>query len=363
MTAPSETPDIAETASFLRRFADLMSNGYNAKYLHRAAELLENLSVHTAAAADEEQLWRYKYETAIRHADELEAECEALKQDIDGHLDLATSILGERDVLRATLEEREVEFAELDAALDRERTESAAKWDEYEAEFALLRATLDAERAALQAALAARDEELTPLRRELEREREGGAAKSKASEDDLYELRLGYERERNELQAQLKVREDELAALRVVSDREHAALRAKVAALEADGAELRASIERSGDLRIQSTHQGGADAKPALEAAASLLAARPADRYPGFGEADAVVPKNVLHQVRAQFEFLAKECIARGDIASQVMCELGAHAIERALTGEQADHLPVGEIALNILVPPDSTVSASPGTM
>jgi hypothetical protein len=47
MTDPSmapEAPDVAETVSFLRRFADLMSNGYNAAYLHRAADLLKTLS-------------------------------------------------------------------------------------------------------------------------------------------------------------------------------------------------------------------------------------------------------------------------------------------------------------------------------
>jgi hypothetical protein len=35
-----ETPDIAETVSFLRRFAELMANGYNGAYLRRAAYLL-----------------------------------------------------------------------------------------------------------------------------------------------------------------------------------------------------------------------------------------------------------------------------------------------------------------------------------
>ena len=40
----TETPDAAEAAHFLRRFADLMSNGHNAKYLLRAAELLEALT-------------------------------------------------------------------------------------------------------------------------------------------------------------------------------------------------------------------------------------------------------------------------------------------------------------------------------
>lgn len=362
MTAPSETPDVAETANFLRRFADLMSNGYNAKYLHRAAELLETLTVRTATAADEEKLWRYKYETAIRHADELETECEALKQDIDGHLDLATSILGERDAIRATLEEREAELSELGATLDRERIESAAKSGEHEEALAAFRATFDAERAALQAALAARGEELTQLHGELEGERASRAATSKAIEEELSELRLAFDRDRNELQARLRVREDELAALRVVSHREHEALRAKLAALEATRAELRSSFGRISDLRMQATTpQDDVGEKSALQAAA--LATGPVDQDPRFGEADAVVPKIMLRQVRAQFEFLAKECIDRGDIASQVMCELGAHAIERALTDEEADHLPVGEIALDILAPSVSTSLASAGTM
>ena len=43
MTDPSMTPEpptAAETAHFLRRFADLMSVGHNANYLHHAAVLL-----------------------------------------------------------------------------------------------------------------------------------------------------------------------------------------------------------------------------------------------------------------------------------------------------------------------------------
>jgi len=42
--APEKTPDVAETVSFLRRFADLMANGYNAAYLRRASDLLETLT-------------------------------------------------------------------------------------------------------------------------------------------------------------------------------------------------------------------------------------------------------------------------------------------------------------------------------
>ena len=45
-----ETPGIAETAHFLRRFADLMSVGQNANYLHHAAVLLEDLTARLTAA-------------------------------------------------------------------------------------------------------------------------------------------------------------------------------------------------------------------------------------------------------------------------------------------------------------------------
>jgi hypothetical protein len=79
-----------------------------------------------------------------------------------------------------------------------------------------------------------------------------------------------------------------------------------------------------------------------------------------ISETSAVVPKATLRQARAQFEYLAKQCIPRGDIASQVMCELGAHTMDIALTsgGEPAD-FPVGEMALSILAP---GVSAAPAT-
>ena len=108
-----ETPNVAETAHFLRRFADMMSVGHNANFLHHAAVWLETLSTQLAAAQDEEQLWRYKYETIAEHTDALEAECEALKHDLDGHLNVISSTLSEREALRATLQAREAEVSEL----------------------------------------------------------------------------------------------------------------------------------------------------------------------------------------------------------------------------------------------------------
>jgi chromosome segregation ATPase len=165
-----ETPDVADTASFLRRFADLMSNGYNATYLQRAADLLETLTARVATS-DEETLWRHKYEAVTRQVDLLETECGALKHDIEGHLNVTSSILSERDALRASLQSRESELCELRDGFDRER---------------------DARKAALKA----RGEEMD----QLHREREDYAAKLKVCEGELSALRVVSERERAELQ-------------------------------------------------------------------------------------------------------------------------------------------------------------------
>ena len=333
MTDPSmvpEAPDVAETASFLRRFASLMANGNNATYLHRAAELLETLTVRVTASSDEEKLWRYKYESLSEHADALEAECDALRHDIDGHLSITSSVLAERDKLKEALQAREAELSELGGALGRERGELAAKSAAHDGALAELRAAFDHERGALKAALETR----------------GG---------QVDQLRHALERERAEFQAQLKEREDELAALRVVSERENGELKAQVMALEAKRAELRSAVDRIGYLRNQTAeHQDSAEgtmpARP--ETAANLIAAHPGDRDSAIGETNAVVPKTTLRQARAQFEYLAKEFVPLGDIASQVMCELGAYTMDLALiSGQRADHLPIREVARSILAP------------
>jgi hypothetical protein len=321
-TAPEKAPDVADTVGFLRRFADLMATGYNAAYLRRAADLLETLTARVIATADEDALWRYKYETLSRHADALETECEALKQDIEGHLDITASVIRERDALGVKLKATEAEVSALHDTLSRERDERAAKSATHDEALAGLRGTFDREREALKATLQTRSEEGDELRRALERERA-------------------------EHQAQLKVRGDELAAFRVVSERERDTLREKLAALEAKRAELRAAFDRISDLRDRTVeHQGGAGhaapENPGFEAELASLAA--------VGDADAVVPKDTLRQARAQFEYLAKECIPRGDIATQVMCELAAYTMDLALiAGQKPEHLRVGEVAKSIL--------------
>ncbi|SHK85965.1 hypothetical protein SAMN05444159_4380 [Bradyrhizobium lablabi] len=336
MTDPSmtpESPDVADTIGFLRRFAGMMSTGNNATYLHRAAELLETLTARVIAAADEEEVSRYKYETATHQVELLEAECEALKHDIEGHLNVTSTVLTERDAAREALEARETELAELRAASDRERE--------------TLKATLDA-----------RDEELDRLRAALAREQEDSAAKLKTRDAEMAELRTSSERERSELQVQLKVQGDELSALRIVFERERDALKEKVTSLEAKRAELRAAFDRISDLRHQAIEPQGDAAVSGpkeIDAHADPVAPQPGGRDPAVGETDAVVPKSTLRQARAQFEYLARQFVPLGDIASQVMCELGAYNMDLALVaGQKSAHLPVGDVARSILAPAGS---------
>jgi len=134
----------------------------------------------------------------------------------------------------------------------------------------------------------------------------------------------------------------------------------------------------SSDLKNQTVEpQDDADkvfpAKPFLQAEANPEPPQRGDRDAVVGEANAVVPKTTLRQARAQFEYLAKEFIPLGDIASQVMCELGAYTMDLALTaGQKIDHFPVDEVAFRLLAPSapvspragsDSPPAAQPSTV
>jgi hypothetical protein len=357
MTQPSlapETPDVAEIIGFLRRFADLMSNGYNAGYLHRASNLLETLAARAITASDEEDLWRFKLDNLTRHSAALEAECEALKNDIEGHLDITASVLAERDALGATLQAREAELAELRVALSSERDQRAAKSAAQEEALAGLRGAFDQKLVALQVSLGARGEECDQLRRDLERERGDGAEKLGASEAESYRLRVAFDRERSELQAELRARSDEVAVFRMASEREVDALQEKIAALEAGRATLRSAFDQMNYLRDRTIGEGAAEAAGAGTSGANFnpLPPQRGEQESAAAENNAIVPKTTLRQARAQFEYLAREFMPLGDIASQVMCELGAYTMELALVaGQPTHHLPVSEVARSILAP------------
>jgi chromosome segregation ATPase len=349
----TETPDAAEAAHFLRRFADLMSNGHNAKYLLRAAELLETLSARASAATDEEKLWRYKYETLAQHTDRLEAECGRLKDDIEGHVNVADFILAERDSLKAALEKREAELLELSQEYQRELDQSATVSETHQSALTELRVAFDQDRLALMAAADVSAKELDQQRQMFERERAEHAAEWKRREDEAAELRLAFDREREELQTRLRSSEEALVASRAVSEREFAGLREQIEALEVKRAELRLSLERIGQLRAEPERHD-----------VELAPTRAGEANSPVDETSAVVSKETLRQARAQFEFLAKECLRRGDVATQAMCELGAHAMQLALAGdESADASPTGRMALTILSlsDPSSSVRGQPG--
>ena len=48
---------IAETVSFLRRFASMISVGQNAAYLNQAAMLIETLSTRATDSSDASEIW------------------------------------------------------------------------------------------------------------------------------------------------------------------------------------------------------------------------------------------------------------------------------------------------------------------
>jgi chromosome segregation ATPase len=344
----TETPTAVDAAHFLRRFADLMSNGHNAKYLLRAAELLESLTAQASAASDEEKLWRYKYETLIQHTDQLEAECGRLKDDIEGHVNVAGLILTERDSLRTALEKREAELLELGQELQRETDQSATASEAHQIALTELRVAFDQDRLALMAAADVSAKEVDQQRRVFERERAELAAELKRREEEAGELRLAFDREREALQCRLKSSEEALLASRADAEQESAALRE---ALEVKRAELRLSFERINELHVENERRHAARFESGRDKSqGSPAAVLSVDQSSPVDEASAIVPKETLRQARAQFEFLAKECLRRGDVATQAMCELGAHAMQLALTADDsADASSIGRMALNIL--------------
>jgi hypothetical protein len=164
--------------------------------------------------------------------------------------------------------------------------------------------------------------EMEQQRRVFERGQQQFAAEIKRQQEEIVELRLAFDRERFELQSQLASREVELGAFR---------------------AEAGAPRERIDTLDL--VREGADRNEPRAYQAPGLAGSKLS-----VDKTSAIVPKETLRQARAQFEFLARECLRRGDLATQAMCELGAHAMQLALAGDESvDALPIGRMALNIL--------------
>ena len=283
----------------------------------------------------------------------MEAESGRLKDDIEGHVNVAGFILAERDQLRTALEKREAELLELSQELQREQDQSAAASQAHESALTELRTAFDQDRLALMAAADVSAKEVDQQRRVFERERAEIVAELKRREDEAAELRLAFEREREALQSRFKSREEELLH------------HAPIPKVNPQPFANRSRRSRSSGPSCGRASSGSASCASSPNAGRSIrLPVLSSDANSPADGASAVVPKETLRQARAQFEFLAKECLRRGDVATQAMCELGAHAMQLALAGdESADASPIGRMALNILSlsDPDTPVRGKSG--
>ena len=161
-------------------------------------------------------------------------------------------------------------------------------------------------------------------------EREQSAQKLQALEARLAEIQLGFGREREELQSRLSSSEGLIVTLRSDAERDSEWMQARISALETQRVELRAALDRIGD----------ADAGGKPRSFGALAFHRCVDPEPD--ENSALVPIATLRHARAQFEYLAQESIRRGDVATQVMCELSAHTLERVLQRGGPRRAPIG---------------------
>ncbi|MBI5323173.1 hypothetical protein [Bradyrhizobium sp.] len=210
--------------------------------------------------------------------------------------------------------------------------------DELEAECHTLKLEIEELRTELGATIDRNAMESAETRLAFEQETDALRARIQAGEQLLADSRSLFVGERAEFESRLEACKVELAALGAQHRQEKEQLEAKIAALEASQADGRAASDQTSDARHRSPLETG-----------PVAGERSYMQDNAKEEPGVVVRESTLRQVRAQFEHLARECILRGDVPSQVMCELGAHTIDVALDARPAEHLPVREMALDIL--------------
>lgn len=125
--------------------------------------------------------------------------------------------------------------------------------------------------------------------------------------------------------------------LREVSELASDQLIAEVAPLKARLAESAQQTERERTDFAEATHRLEAeleDAKAQLEHASAELEElrKPA---PAIDHSIAIVPVESLQLARTQFDFLAAGFARAGDVISQTICQIGACAIDKALSGNE----------------------------
>jgi chromosome segregation ATPase len=393
--SPPPSNPHANIIDFLRRLAGIMGSGGNATLLEQAAVVIEQLAERASVA---EQAWRDEaeghtraialrgtaeraYDTLRARSVELQAELaesnrladsernffaeearrlQGLADDAEARLTAAQAELGE---LRATgrpsedqrseVEGPQVELAALKTELDErsrlsdiERTAHAEETqrlrslaEDAEKRLDAANAERDAQREAAGASEALRAE-LTTLNAKLDETSRFAESERNVFAEETRRLR-GLA---DDAEARLTATTAELGELRGTVERASQDLRDKVAALQAklEESDRLADTERAAHAEEARRLRGITDAAEARLKAANIELDELRGSMTAIDQSIAVVPVNSLELARTQFTFLAEDFARNGDVISQTICEIGACAIDKALTGS---------------LPPESAVS------
>jgi hypothetical protein len=282
----------SEVIDFLRRLSSMMAGGRNAEMLLAAANIIEALSGRLAGT---EELYHQLQE---EHSKDLELrEVAEIASD---------NLIAEMDAVKAqhidSQQQAEREIASLKTQLD----EHGERANTDRMAFAEENLRLQAMAAEADARLASANVSLEELREAAEL-----ASDKLIAEMDAVKAQHAVSQQQAEREiASLKTQLDEHGE-RVKTDR--MAFAEETLRLQAMAAET--------EVRLASAN-------------ASLEKLRNADAT--IDDSVAVVPVQSLQLARDQFDFLAKGFARSGDVISLTICEIGAHAIEKALADNVA---------------------------
>jgi hypothetical protein len=377
--SPPPSNPHANIIDFLRRLAGIMGGGGNAALLEQAAAIIETLTERALVA---EQAWREQAEaharavalrgTAERAYDalrtrvaEMQAEIaesnrladgernffaeesrrlQGVADDAEARLKAANAELGELRETGRSSEDQRAEIAALQAKFDEHNRFAESERNVFAEEARRLRGLTDDAEARLKAANA----ELGELRGTAERASEDLRAEVAALQAQLAERDRLADSERttrveemqrlrgiaDDAETHLKTVIAELGELREAaraSEEPHP----EIAALQAQLVEHNrlADSERASHAEEARRLRGIADAAKARLKAANAELDELRGSMTAIDQSIAVVPVNSLELARTQFTFLAEDFAKNGDVISQTICEIGACAIDKALTG------------------------------
>jgi hypothetical protein len=139
--------------------------------------------------------------------------------------------------------------------------------------------------------------------------------------------------------------------LRRTTERASAESHPEFAALQAELAERDRLVdtERAAHAEEARRLRGIAEAAEARLKAANIDLDELRGSMTAIDQSIAVVPVNSLELARTQFTVLAEDFARKGDVISQTICEIGACAIDKALTGSLPPETAVSPLVRELL--------------